>query len=564
MEVQPKTPIGEVKFMQIPLDNSYTDTLRFENMPAQYLYFENFVGIKINGFTEVRTVNTDTIRVPVNSDTLAQYNYLMFKNANYSGKWFFAFVTNIEYVSPNMSLVTFEMDVLQTWQFDMLLRDCYVEREHTETDVVGDNIIDEGLEPGELMYKSFIPQYYSDKECTSITAGPIYNAIVVASTFELTDGFPAAEGKIYTGVYSGLHYSAFNAADPSSIDALSSLLASATEENKAEGIVSIFMMPWCFVSEGGNSDLDGEAKAVYRKFTFPQSIDDYTPRCYKLFTAPYSGLFITNNEGQDMTLRKEFFYNPGYGIFRLAADMSPASTIMMAPLDYGGVYNTGEPNFIYKIELGNFPQCAYTIDTYKAWLAQNLLPIMTGVAMNGVSGIAEVAASSGYNFGSVHPATVNSVVGYLSGLVQNVATAAVISTRPPAAQGAGAGSTTIANGCKRFDIYHYSIHKQRAKVIDDFFWAYGYAIKQIKTPNIDSRKYWNYVKTNGCKLGGTLPFNDAAKIKRIFDNGITFWHVNDNTVQIGNYSFDNSPDVKGFRENIMEVSENGEESQQGT
>ena len=60
---------------------------------------------------------------------------------------------------------------------------------------------------------------------------------------------------------------------------------------------------------------------------------------------------------------------------------------------------------------------------------------------------------------------------------------------------------------------------------------------------------------------GFLHFNDAAKIKSIFDNGITFWHVNDGVVQVGNYSFDNSPSVKGFREDVIG---HGEEQEQAT
>ena len=126
MNVQPKTPIGEVRFLQVPLDNSYTDTLRFTDMPAQYSYFESLSGITIDGFTEIRTVDTDTIRVPVNSDELTRYNYMMFKNANYYDKWWFAFITGLEYVSPSMTLVTFEIDVMQSWQFEWLLRDCFV------------------------------------------------------------------------------------------------------------------------------------------------------------------------------------------------------------------------------------------------------------------------------------------------------------------------------------------------------------------------------------------------------------------------------------------------------
>ena len=114
---------------------------------------------------------------------------------------------------------------------------------------------------------------------------------------------------------------------------------------------------------------------------------------------------------------------------------------------------------------------------------------------------------------------------------------------------------------KGFNVYNYTVSREYAKIIDDFLWAYGYTVNEIKTPNLDSRKYWNFIKTQGCKLGGFLPFNDAAKIKSIFDNGITFWHVDDGVVQVGNYSFDNSPSVKGFREDVIG---HGEEQEQAT
>ena len=60
----------------------------------------------------------------------------------------------------------------------------------------------------------------------------------------------------------------------------------------------------------------------------------------------------------------------------------------------------------------------------------------------------------------------------------------------------------------------------------------------IKTPNINSRPHWNYVKTINCVIVGEAPSDDIATICGIFNNGITFWKNGD---EVGNYNLDNSP-----------------------
>lgn len=83
------------------------------------------------------------------------------------------------------------------------------------------------------------------------------------------------------------------------------------------------------------------------------------------------------------------------------------------------------------------------------------------------------------------------------------------------------------------------IREEYARIIDDYFTVYGYATNRVKVPNISVRPHWTYTKTIGSNVvSKTCSNNDVTLINTIFDNGITFWK---NASEIGNYSFDNSP-----------------------
>ena len=74
---------------------------------------------------------------------------------------------------------------------------------------------------------------------------------------------------------------------------------------------------------------------------------------------------------------------------------------------------------------------------------------------------------------------------------------------------------------------HYqaiTIRSQFAKRIDHFWSKYGYPINDNKVPNITGRPSWNFVKTQGAVVVGSVPFDDIVKIKSTLNNGITFWH----------------------------------------
>ena len=137
MYVLPNTNIKLLK--ECPLDNTYTNTLWFADKEKQTNYFLGLVKKHFYRCSYQR--QSKSIRLEVRYDDIYECNYLMYQNTGHGNKWFYAFITKIEYVNETTSEVFFEIDVMQTWMFDYTLKESFVEREHSETDNIGDNIV---------------------------------------------------------------------------------------------------------------------------------------------------------------------------------------------------------------------------------------------------------------------------------------------------------------------------------------------------------------------------------------------------------------------------------------
>ena len=82
-----------------------------------------------------------------------------------------------------------------------------------------------------------------------------------------------------------------------------------------------------------------------------------------------------------------------------------------------------------------------------------------------------------------------------------------------------------------------TIKAEYARVIDDYFSMYGYKINRVKIPNVTGRPNWNYVQTSDLNAIGAIPVPDMAKLKQMFNAGVTFWHSGAN---VGNYTLGNA------------------------
>ena len=106
----------------------------------------------VSDYSYIRKDSVINVSVPI--DELIGANYVMYKNASHEDKWFYAFITEMNYLSDLSTAVRIKTDVYQTWHNSMTVPACFIDREHANTDTVGDNVVDEGLETGEYIKNS--------------------------------------------------------------------------------------------------------------------------------------------------------------------------------------------------------------------------------------------------------------------------------------------------------------------------------------------------------------------------------------------------------------------------
>lgn len=504
MYIAPNSTIHVLK--NVPLDNTYRDTILFTTESDQRAYFVSKSKYTVTQYTYQRKERK--LRIGITADNLYDCNYLMFQNTAFGSKWFYAFIVNVEYVNNDAADITFEIDVMQTWHFDYNLRMSYVEREHSTTDEIGDNLVPENLELGDYVYK--------DLGLSGLFDLP---QIVVAATFD--KNLDDAVGGLYGGVYSGLCYNVFtNYTD------VNTFLERVTAENKSDGIVAIYMLPIAFTADYQNTT--PEAFEVERDKPY-NNIDNYVPKCKKLFTYPYQMLYVTNNEGGAANYPFEYFSTEKCQ-FKVSGVMCCTPEVMLVPEYYKEV----NLNYNEKLVIGNFPQCAYSIDSFKAFIAQNAFRITANMGIGIITTGAAVATA--YATGGL--IGTGAAISSVTGIANDLAAIGDKSTLPPQAKGTQSSFINFANNIKGFQFYYAHIRREFAEIIDNYFNMFGYATHRVKIPNRNARQHWTYVKTRGVVAVGSVPVDDMAKIKSNYDNGITFWRNGD---EIGFYSLDNSP-----------------------
>ena len=221
----------------------------------------------------------------VKADDIYKCNYMMFRNTAYGNKWFYAFITGIEYVNDNCTNVTFEIDVMQTWFFVHNMDACFVEREHPVTDEIGEHYEPENVDTGEYVFNDFGSLLQSIK--------PLAVIIMVNDT----SGSP--NGNLYDGIYGGCSLHAFNSNDTETITNFLNQYA-----QKPEAVVAMYMCPAIAVGSAipsGKGVNVTKSQSCYNTFvnaaklTENLTLNGYKPKCKKLYTYPYN--FYSVNAG---------------------------------------------------------------------------------------------------------------------------------------------------------------------------------------------------------------------------------------------------------------------------
>ncbi len=513
-------PNTNVKILHnVPLENTYDHTLYFADATEQYNYFASMVKKNCVNYTYQR-VNKGTMRIEGKADNYYDCNYLMFQNTSFGTKWFYAFINSVEYINNETTEITFEIDVIQTWLFDAHVEECFIERQHSLSDAIGDNIVPETLNCGEYVFNDYEP-------VIQMTDMLVCLAIVD------TDG--ESSGTLYDGIYGSAELYVYDSTDTTGINAKINEYT-----QKPDSIISMYMLPKILVGT-----IPSEHKLPYGANGFKRiiqkpivsktdTLDGYLPKNAKMYTYPYNFYHVDNASGSDLSLRYEFFDN-NQPVVEISGTVTQPVIVSLRPDSYKGVPSYSELGGYTSlnnesIQLNSYPMCSWNVDAYQAWIAQNSVPI----ALNTISQVGQMAISSTY---SVHPeaSVVAGSIGIVSNLLGQFYQASIQADMSKGNFNNGGVNTAI--GKQQFYGGRCSVSYQYAKMIDDFFTMYGYAVKSIGRINTHARPHWNYVKTVGCVLSGSVPSDDTRKIVSIYDRGITFWR---NANEVGNYELDNS------------------------
>lgn len=530
MYIVPETNIRILK--GVPLDTTYEHTIYFQSKEKQYNYFADKIKFNLNAYSYQR-IKRGWMRVGIVADKLYDCNYVMFQNTAYGNKWFYAFIKSVEYVNNECSEIEFELDVMQTWFFDCSPDYCFVEREHSITDVIGSHIEPENVDCGEYVFNDY----------EAITN--MYEMCVVIAVVDVASSDTGGvDGQLYDGIYGSATLWVYSATDVSGINA-----KIAEYKVAVNTVIAMYMLPRMFVStsELNKHRLNYGAQAKKRYVTKARisdsdTLNGYKPINKKMYTYPYNFYHIDNASGSELSLRYEFFQNLT-PVVEISGTVTQPVVAVLRPCSYKGVKNYEElagytTLNTESIQLNNYPLCSWNVDAWQAWVAQNAIP----TALNAVSTGAGVYAMANRNATIATGATLTSAgvagIHAVTNILSQMYTASIAADISKGNLNNGGANT--ANRKQQFYGGRCSVTAQYARMIDEYFSMFGYATRRVKRPNRNVRKHWTYTKTIDCTITGSVPCDDMKKICSIYNKGITFWNNGD---EVGDYSLasDNVP-----------------------
>ena len=565
----------------VPFNNDYKNVRWFTNESSQFSYFNSLTKVhSMTGKTFQREKEQSFVRVNLHKDKLLNANYLFFRNDK---KWYYCFITDLEYRSENVTNVYFELDVIQTWMFDINFKPSYVVREHQKlwnsdgSPVV--NTLDEQLHYGSHYETVDIKEYM-----------PIENTlflVIVTKSLLHNENENQKENDInpqFVGLPQPLSYYILpfkpnggtipfktESSPKRTYNVINVLKSIYSMSQSVNNVVSLYVTEYI----GTNPTLqDGTLTFVDSRFSIAEIADDVqenisllyvkdsksfarTDKNFgnkydgfrnvdesKLLMYPYAVTYLDDGRGNRVTIRNEYINGNNLTI-TARGSIGTSAHVWYTPNQYllhetsGHISASGEhslknsnPNdlpIVNDMLAAFFQGNRNTFANQKLQAERNALFDGLNVGSNLVG-----AFRNGDVGGLVDGA--QSMVNIHHNIQSYNAKISDISNQPPSLQQLGTNvNFDFGNGLRGLYIIKKQIRKEYIDRLTDYFKMFGYKTNRLKIPNLRTRQNWNYVQTEGCNIIGNFNQTDLEKIKRVFDNGVTLWHTND----IGNYNLAN-------------------------
>lgn len=554
-------------FENVPFDISYQHTRYFANKKEQEDYFNYLKPKTAFGSNELKWVRIDL------GEILLHGNFEDFNSVNYieiinDGKTYYAFVTEIEYTNNSSALIKFEIDVMQTYMFDITFHKSFIEREHCNrwnkdgTPII--NTVPENLDLGSE-YVTIVEKNASQDISTFFNI-----KILLITTTEKLSGDSTKDNYNYmSGAPNSLYYymaiytyrndsitpsrTIINNND-SMDNNFENLMSELMKEENTNKVVSFNFLPFIPFRHTINYNPSSFTTTIESDFLLATSIyysrvlsNNITPKKIyedvnifkgyldtdktkesKLLFYPYSYLALSDSSGSYQVIKPEYMKNGNLIVYGKSIIDSKFKAIYYVE-NYKGNKKALDDSLISNLA----PDIAVINEYTATYLQGNKHSMMmsTGLGVVGGIGAMGVGLATANPFLSIGGAT--SIVGSLGGLMGK----SLDINNIPNSLSKQNGNSTYNIGDDLFIplLQYKQISYERFKMIEDYFKTYGYATNRVKYPNLNTRKHFNFVKTVGCNITGKMPNDSIRKIKQIFDSGITLWHVND----VQNYNLTN-------------------------
>ena len=538
-----------------PCDDTYSDVIKFGSAGAQAAYFSGLAKYTFSNCSYQRVNNSVasprsplTCRIPTVADNVYDCNYVMFQNQAFGSKWFYAFIRRINYINPDTTEIEYEIDSYQTYQFDYTVKPSLVEREHPEDDQLFANLIAEDFaEPFIVSNNSANQQLFSLGDGSYCQVYATQHDSGFFSCFQFKDN-------IFQGT------DTFPRPDETSVDTIKGTLNGYVEHAGIDKVCAIVTTPFKL------ADQHAPVNWVCR---MSDSLNGYTPKYKKCFNYPYNYLEISDLAGNKFDYLYEKFSKQTYGsdgkisvtindpTFKISYFTGYPPCIKVMPVNYSDISAMGNENWDNSFIIGNFPETNFSagkVDLAVLRGVEDILKLGVSMLFGGATGKSGKAASKitgvrkkGSRGSTAYKSAQKQVEkGVANGYNEAGGLSQIgddfVSTLTSHYRGFNSDIGNINSRLFNFkENQNYIVAQQMCasaefiSKLDQYFDMYGYATNAVKVPNEDSRESWNYVKTDNVIINGSMPVQDMAEIKDMYNSGVRFWHTTD----VGNYSLSN-------------------------
>lgn len=563
-------------------------TLSFNNITEQYQFFSALSDGLIDAL-EFQYLRDDAyIKAEIPFEEARQYNYVMYSNDG--SKWNYAYVTSVRYVSPSVSQFNLELDVMQTYQFEYTLGESFIEREHQNrwvSDGQGGyinqyNTIDEGLEYGndyEVRATEIIDENapeYTNGTKHNLAWLYIYAKERITTGNESTSRYFGIDSNMYCYVapillQDGLVIGApnYRVEDPIITDYPTLSSGDIAELSQNANVLAMSYSRTPPSSYQFDEDPSGTFKFIITPFgDFPvtASIPNVNGRAFhignittdttittlskpdfnvgsitinqnksrftepKLYTSPYQFRKL-NMYGNVFTIKYEHMdkpFNPDVEVVNskiLSLQFDEVSRVT----NYLGGKGFPDSSKNNSLIANASNQLNLRTDAWNEYVARNKTSMNAGLVTAGAqAGLATVGALLAPATGGISLALAGVAVSSASQIGGQLAKRQDIKSTPDEIKD-GAGDIMANKAIHKLyiSIDEYEITSEYANILANYFYYYGYKANRYGTPNTRTRWYFNYLKTIDTRIESDLPLNIVERIKQVYENGVTIYHVRD-------------------------------------